>query len=442
MADEHELRNQEEEALLKQALQDSAEFNDKTVSEFLQEYRDLKEKVYKMDASNPSEGDRETLKQYAEYKDFLDEVRRSLDFVKASTYMLKGRDEQSIECRSLLSDKEQYVSLMNRLTNGMDKKFTNAVEESRTEPIDAGEFSRLEYLAGIQAPLRMPEISTEMERQIQAQEQERRISDIQNAIQEVDKEMDKQHINRDDIIASTVAMFIISDADAQTNVLSYEEDHIAPLPKPRYFVVSFNEETETEHKLETSDWESVKRFAVNEMLEGNADVTILDGSTNEEVTLNAKDFKEHYDAVEIENGYFPVQPEKLDEIDYESYHKPPQPVEIVESSDGYVMASSEITPENEAEFNSRVNQANNEVIHNEAPQETTIDRSAVGGKVKLESVEDLGSRELSQIENGGGAYGSLADRYENTKYDETPEEPESSEEEQEAEEFGGFDDIL
>jgi len=113
----------------------------------------------------------------------------------------------------------------------------------------------------------------------------------------------------------------------------------------------------------------------------------------------------------------------------------------VESSDGYVMAASEVTPENEAEFDSKVDKTNNEVIHNEAPQETTIDPAAAGGKVKLEVVEDLGSKELKQIENGGGAYGNLADRYENSKYDETPDEPEELEEEEE-QTFGGYDDII
>ena len=167
------------------------------------------------------------------------------------------------------------------------------------------------------------------------------------------------------------------------------------------------------------------------------DVTIQDNTTNESVTLDAEKYRENYNAIDKLNGEFPVEPDNLTDVDYENNHKP-KPVEIVESNDGYVMASSEITAENEAEFNSRVNKANNEVIHNEAPQETTIDPTAVGGKVKLEVVEDLGSRELSQIENGGGAYGSLADRYENTKYDETPDDPD---EEQEKVSFSGFDDI-
>ena len=63
----------------------------------------------------------------------------------------------------------------------------------------------------------------------------------------------------------------------------------------------------------------------------------------------------------------------------------------------------------------------------------------------MEVAEDLGSKELKQIEHGGGAYGSLADRYENSKYDETPDEPDTyddDEPEQEEQSFSGFDDIV
>ena len=75
-----------------------------------------------------------------------------------------------------------------------------------------------------------------------------------------------------------------------------------------------------------------------------------------------------------------------------------QSLEIVESNDGYVMATN-ATPELlknnaglEAEFNERVS-ADNEVIHYEAPRETTVDMSKVGGNVKYEQYDDIGSVE-------------------------------------------------
>lgn len=74
---------------------------------------------------------------------------------------------------------------------------------------------------------------------------------------------------------------------------------------------------------------------------------------------------------------------------------------IVESNDGYVMAtnaSPELFRENpslEREFSARV-QNGNEIIHNEAPKETTIDFSKVGGNVRYEQFDDIGTVEKEQ----------------------------------------------
>ena len=420
---------------------------DISVPEFMTMYVKAKDKINAIDyTSTITPTDKTALKEYSDYKDFLDDVRKSLDFVKSSTFISEGKDGNP-ECRSLLSNKEQYAHLVNTLTNSFDKKFMKEVEKTRTEPLDAGEFTKQEYRSMVQAAPNSPPIREEIERIQRERElneqEEYRIREIQEAIQETQVEMERNNISITDaaITALTVGLWLERDEQGETNIIAESEklpNNIkTELPEPRYTVVAIDKETGEENRLETNDWNRVKAFAINQMIEGNMDVTIQDNTTNESVTLDAEKYRENYNAIDKLNGEFPVEPDNLTDVDYENNHKP-KPVEIVESNDGYVMASSEITAENEAEFNSRVNKANNEVIHNEAPQETTIDPTAVGGKVKLEVVEDLGSRELSQIENGGGAYGSLADRYENTKYDETPDDPD---EEQEEAGFSGFDDI-
>lgn len=74
---------------------------------------------------------------------------------------------------------------------------------------------------------------------------------------------------------------------------------------------------------------------------------------------------------------------------------------VVESNDGYVMAtnaSPELFKENpslEREFSERV-QNGNEIIHNEAPKETSIDFSKVGGNIKYEQYDDIGTVEKGQ----------------------------------------------
>lgn len=87
--------------------------------------------------------------------------------------------------------------------------------------------------------------------------------------------------------------------------------------------------------------------------------------------------------------------------DVESSKAKAKNLEIVESNDGYVMAtnaSSEEIKENpnlQREYSEKV-QNGNEVVHNEAPRETTIDMSEVGGHVKYEQFDDIGSIEKQQ----------------------------------------------
>lgn len=75
-------------------------------------------------------------------------------------------------------------------------------------------------------------------------------------------------------------------------------------------------------------------------------------------------------------------------------------LEIVESNDGYVMAtnaSPELFAQNpslERDFSERVR--GNEIVHSEPPRETTIDMAKVGGNVKYEQYDDIGTVEKQQ----------------------------------------------
>lgn len=73
-------------------------------------------------------------------------------------------------------------------------------------------------------------------------------------------------------------------------------------------------------------------------------------------------------------------------------------VVIVESSDGYAMPTSANldNPVIAAKFFEKV-QGDNEIVNTASPRETTIDTSLVGGNVKLEVADDIGT-----IEKGDG----------------------------------------
>lgn len=76
---------------------------------------------------------------------------------------------------------------------------------------------------------------------------------------------------------------------------------------------------------------------------------------------------------------------------------------IVESNDGYVLATNaspellRAYPKLDREFNERVHNED-EIVHNEAPAQTTIDMAEVGGNVKYEQFDDIGSVEKGQGE--------------------------------------------
>lgn len=72
--------------------------------------------------------------------------------------------------------------------------------------------------------------------------------------------------------------------------------------------------------------------------------------------------------------------------------KEQEPAEIVESSDGYVMAMSKMTPQNEKQLQSRIENGN-EVIHHETARETTTDPAQVKPNVKLETAQNKGTQE-------------------------------------------------
>ena len=413
---------------------------DLLASDLLAEYKELKEKIEKMDKEHLTPEDRKNLVRYAEIKDFLDETRNSLDFVKASTFTINNSERNGFMCQSLLHSKDQYAKLSAALTNGFDDEFIKEVEHTRTQRLETEPLTKQEYLASINTSLRLKEIDEILE----PLRRPHTVGEIGDAIDNAKMEMEFNCIDENNVIPTTLELYF-SEKEKNRLALLTQESYDNPQPEPPRYIITYKDEEGKEQEIRANEWDTVKNISLALMLESAFDVTITDTHEDKAVTLEADKYMEHYSLEDRLEDHFPITQEDITDVDYENQHKPPKPVEIVESSDGYVMASSEITADNEAEFSSRVNQANNEVVHNEAPQETTIDPSAVGGKVKLEVAEDLGSKELKQIEHGGGAYGSLADRYENSKYDETPDEPDTyddDEPEQEEQSFGGFDDIV
>lgn len=91
---------------------------------------------------------------------------------------------------------------------------------------------------------------------------------------------------------------------------------------------------------------------------------------------------------------------RIEEINVDKTEKP---VTIVESNDGYVMNTSEkLSAENSKDFSNKNNIKNvNEVCH-DLPKETTNNIADVRPNVRLEQVNDIGSKEQAEIDSGYG----------------------------------------
>lgn len=99
--------------------------------------------------------------------------------------------------------------------------------------------------------------------------------------------------------------------------------------------------------------------------------------------------------------------DRLYVLDVERYERSAQkernPVEIVESNDGYVMNTSEkVTAENSREISETHNLENGNEIRHELPRETTNSAADIRANVKLETARDIGTKEQSEIDAGFG----------------------------------------
>lgn len=102
-----------------------------------------------------------------------------------------------------------------------------------------------------------------------------------------------------------------------------------------------------------------------------------------------------------EEKIYIIEQKEIDEVEKRIIKEQEEPAEVIESNDGFVMNTSKQTSANISAIN-RQTTAQGEVVHNEAPRETTNDVTAAKGNVKLETVRDIGSKEKSEIDSGNG----------------------------------------
>jgi len=376
--------------------------DNRSVETFLFDYKALKEKYEpleekaweeKKEVSSYFLADEKA--EYAEYnqmQDFLCDVRDSHDFVQASTIAMTSKENPNLEeCRSLLSDKELYANLKLCLTGGDNKDFKDEVEKTRTEPIEPEIMGKQEYFSTVKVAPKMKEIKEAFENLKEQQGEDYSIKRIDSAVKTVEEEMEYYSIDKENVISSTLSKVLVEDKDKSlTNVLAVE-DIKAPKIEQNYEIVLMKDDKEVD-TLYAKDWDSVISLSVKKTIEEELDVIIKDVDKNKTYpTIEAALYKENYDSLaRLQDNHFPLKEGNFENIEYEK----PKPQKVV--------------------------------------VETTIDPSLVteDNNLALETVDDLGTKEIKEIEDCIVMVSdTLIEKYENSSYNETPEEPKAIREE-------------
>ena len=142
----------------------------------------------------------------------------------------------------------------------------------------------------------------------------------------------------------------------------------------------------------------VEEPAVSEMiLQINEISKIMDDLKIDKSDI-AQSVNDKFKASMVEENVVEINSDAMEK--YYEQKREEEPAEVVESNDGYVMATSKVTAANQSAIYSKITNGNE--IANSLPAETTTDASAVKAKVKLETTKAVGSKEKAQIDAGMG----------------------------------------
>lgn len=147
--------------------------------------------------------------------------------------------------------------------------------------------------------------------------------------------------------------------------------------------------------IENQDNNEITVGEVKKTLEDTAKLMLENGITKENVF---EETAERFNQMCNENKL-----KFIGAVEKSNVEKEEKPVTIVESNDGYVMNISEkITAENSKEFSNKNNIENVNEIRHDMPKETTNNIADVRPNIKLEQVNDIGSKEKAEIDSGYG----------------------------------------
>lgn len=321
---------------------------------------------------------------------FMKDTAAALAFTKASTSVRLEQNEgfNGMECVSLLDSPAEYGENIAVLSGGFNEQWNKTLYE--VAPFEAQSTTPTQFEANALAPKEMlPEVMEAVtETTGNNPLQTITVGDVASTVSDTQSYMERYHISSEHTIDDTM------------KVIQYADMGL-------YQMNSFG--IESENAMVISEEQAAELYEQGYRSDQTDRLADLGYSVAQTMAIAV--LLKAYE----ENG---VNEDAIRQAEEELKQKN-IPVEIVESFDGYVMSvNQEITADNLKEFEAKVEDDGKTVIHNEAPMETTIDPAEVGGKVKLEEYDDIGTIEKA---DGELTYEEKAELVENQQ-----EEAESS----------------
>ncbi len=362
--------------------------DDRSLEQFLAEYEQQKQDVADLMAeyqlATIEELDRKypdlTSEQQTIYddfyksQDFLTSTAAALNFAKASTVVHMENNEgfYGLECVSLMDSPTEYAESVSILSGGFDSEWRKVLEEAA--PFHSEATTKVQFESDFRTPaMIVPEIAEIFEEtKNDASIQNITVGDVKLAADTMQYYLERYQV--------TQAYTIDNTLEAMDNAnQNYEQLHSFGIEPNPYYNDSIAISTEEVQKLYEEGYRADQPERLSEL-----NYSVLQTTA---IAILLKSYEE--------NGLTQEAVEKAQKEMAERDVK----VEIVESFDGYVMNTDKpITNENVQDFDTKVEEDGQSVIHNEAPMETTIDPAEVGGRVKLEEYDDLGTVERADGE--------------------------------------------
>lgn len=323
-------------------------------------------------------------------KEFLNEARMALDYNRCSTAMRFAMNDKAynIRCVSIQQSATDYALAMMALTNNFDKETMDALEATRTVSLSNTVFRNpIEYEKQTFAPLRddnLAKIIDECRREYIIVGNVK-VQNVVCAVNNAKIDREEFGIRDNDIINGTVNYLHSLEKEDKEHLI---HNHIHALGTPRELIVEKTIDF-YDRGYRAKDAEKLQKATYDDAIQVQAHCIFLDNFEK-----------------------YGINEESIAKAVEEIYEKN-IPVEIVESFDGYVLNTNRAIAEKDKEFDSKVHRGN-EVIHNEVPMHTTIDTAEVGGTVKLEQADDIGTIEKQQ---GIPTWEEKTEREENQKND-------------------------